>query len=224
MRRYYILLYTGVLTGILAACSNDKEKSKEKVQVDSVKVNTGTGTPPDSNQNTPAARGISFSRDSILSNAKAIVAYISSRDFEKVSEYVSPSRGLRFSMQSYILPGEQVFFPAGVAGLWTNPKKYKWGEDEAGEMTGTFRDYYARYVYNKDFAVKSEIGFNKVLRGGSNCMVNTGKIYSEFIHVDFFIPSVLPDTELDWSTLRLVFTQENGNWYLRHIIHDHWCI
>jgi hypothetical protein len=212
------------LTSILPGCSNNQEKSKENVQVDSSKVITDIEVPPDSVINPPDTPHLNFNRDSILNNAKEIVSYLKAKNFEKLSKYVSPTRGLRFSMESYIQPGDQVFFPAGVVGLWTNSKKYKWGEDEAGEMNGTFREYYSKYVYNKDFAGKAQVGVNKVLRGGSNCLVNTDKVYSEYINVDFFIQSTQPGAELDWSTLRLVFTQENGNWYLRHIIHDHWCI
>ncbi len=59
--------------------------------------------------------------------------------------------------------------------------------------------------------------------GRSNTSNNNFEIYSNAIIVEFHFSGFDSKYEgMDWESLRLVFEEKDGTWYLIGIIHDQW--
>ncbi len=197
-----------------------KTKDKEKESA-SVKENSGTISPdtkPDS-----LVKVIPY--DSILKIAKIIMGHIKEKDFGKLSSFISKDASLGFSSNAYITKEDLLLKKEEVAGLWNNGKKYTWGiGDASGEpIIATVAEYYKTYIYSNDFANAAKIEVNKLLQGNTTSITNFQEIYPGSAHVDFHFPNSGED-KFDWSTLRLIFINQNGSWYLRHIQQERYSI
>lgn len=149
------------------------------------------------------------------------------KNWAGLADIVHPSRGLTFSPYSYIDEDAVRFTPEQVRGLSREPeKKYTWGAfDGSGEpMELTFGDYYARFIFDKDFS-KAPCALNKIVRTSNseeNLNGNRVELFgAEAAFAEFYLPG---KDEMDWGSLRLVFVMENGQWRLVAISHDGWTV
>ncbi len=213
MKKIFILL---AIVSLAGCRSKDKEKDPLTATKDSTVISL-------SNADSPI---LSIPYDSILANAKLIINYIKAKEFEKVSSFVSIDSGLRFSPYSYIWHTDLRFTKEQVAGLWYNKKSYDWGgEDESGSsMIYPFKKYYEMFIYPNDFANAPQIEVNKTLRANTTSITNFKELYPGTINVDFHFPKTSEEIFYDWATLRLLFIEENGRWYLFNISHEKYSI
>lgn len=164
------------------------------------------------------------SQQQILDLATAVINLLKAKDMAALSKYVHPLLGLRFSPYAYIKDSDQVFTADQVAGLMSDTMIYTWGNyDGTGEpIEMPFADYYPRFVYDEDFANAPQIALNHRL-GVSSSLDNNQEFYPNAMIVEFYFPGFDPQYEgLDWRSLRLVFMNDNLNWYLAGIVHDQW--
>jgi len=219
-------LLTALLSVFILAGCNSKSKTSEKEIADSNAIQRDSAVQNNNTTPAPAADSTDISQyhTQLVLDAKAILADLKAKDFEQLDKFISPVLGLKFSPESSIQPNHQVFMGDELDELWTSPKKYLWGDNEAGEIRMTFKKYFESYVYDRDYLENGEVGYYKILRDGTTCIENYKQFYKDGVNVDFFVKNTSSEGAMDWSTLRLIFTRENGKWYLRHIIHDHWCI
>ena len=113
-----------------------------------------------------------------------------------------------------------------MSSLESDEEVYTWGlEDGIGEpirLTGT--EYFARYVYNADYAQAPEQALNQVLMQG-NALENVAAAYPEGRFVEYHFPGLDEALEgFDWCSLKLVFEPWQGDWRLVGIIHSEWTI
>ncbi|MFA9422104.1 MAG: hypothetical protein ACERLG_00890 [Sedimentibacter sp.] len=166
-------------------------------------------------------------QNNMLSTALEVVQLLSDGDMAGVSTYVHPTAGLRFSPYDYVdISADQVFTAAQVAGLMNDTQMYTWGNyDGSGEpINQNFADYFQEFVYDEDYENPNMIG-NNVLSGQGNIINNITDVYPNGVFADFHFTGFDPQYEgLDWSSLRLVFEEDNGTWYLVGIIHGQWTI
>jgi hypothetical protein len=162
----------------------------------------------------------------ILERAFVVINALKEKDMGRLVELVHPQMGLRFSPYATVKDSDQVFQAAQVAGLMTDPTVYLWGHfDGSGEPINlTFADYYAKFVYDEDFTNAPQIALNHRL-GMGNSIDNISEYYQEAMVVEFYFPGFDPQYEgMDWRSLRMVFLQSNGSWYLAGLVHDQWTI
>lgn len=164
------------------------------------------------------------SQQAAMDRAFLVVSALKDNDMAALASYVSPQMGLRFSPYAAVQETYQVFTANQVKGLWADNAPYIWG---AYSGTGdtielTFTDYYAKFVYDVDFANAPQISLNNRL-GVSTTLDNSTEYYPHAMIVEFYFPGFDPTFEgMDWRSLRLVFMQENNTWYLVAVIHDQW--
>ena len=167
------------------------------------------------------------SQDSLISTALEVVQVIKDEDMVALSTYIHPTQGVRFSPYGYIdVPTNQVFTIAQVPGLMTNPQILTWGSyDGTGDPIDlSFADYFEEFVYDEDYVNPHMIG-NNVLIGTGNTLNNIANVYPNGEFIEFHFTGFDPQYEgIDWSSLKLVFEEDNGTWYLIGIIHDQWTI
>jgi hypothetical protein len=64
----------------------------------------------------------------------------------------------------------------------------------------TFNDYFARFVYDQDYAAADEV-------------------------IEFHFTGFDPQFEgMDWKSLRIVLVKKEDQWFVAGIIHDEWTI
>ncbi|HWI66321.1 MAG TPA: hypothetical protein VNT75_31190 [Symbiobacteriaceae bacterium] len=159
--------------------------------------------------------------------AREAVEVLKSKDMEKLAALVHPEKGVRFTPYSNVDKQKDLVFKAGeLKGAWVNKRLYLWGNyDGSGDPINLgFADYYAKFVYDVDFASAPKIGWNESI-GQGNSLDNWRTAYPEGAMVEFHFPGFNSKyAGMDWRSLRLVFEQTGNQWYLVGIIHAQWTI
>ena len=163
----------------------------------------------------------------INSRTLDVISAMKNRDFVKLSTYVHPQKGVRFSPYSYVSTQSDLVFNADkIRNGNADQTKYVWGAyDGSGfPIEKTFQQYFDSFVYYYDFANAKEISYNRSI-GGGNTINNIFDAYPKSIIVEYHFPGFDPKYEgMDWQSLRLVFEESNGTWYLVGVVHDKWTI
>ncbi len=164
---------------------------------------------------------------SLLLTALQAVELLRDQDMNGLAAYVDPVKGVRFSPYGYVNLQSDLFFSAqAVASLPASSQVYTWGAfDGTGDpIDYNFNDYYGRFIYDQDFASPHLIGNNTII-GTGNTLINLNQVYPNGSFVEFHFTGFDPQyAGMDWRSLRLVFEQTNGIWYLVGIVHDEWTI
>lgn len=165
--------------------------------------------------------------EDLLFKTVEIVNLIKDKDFNKLADYVHPTKGLRFSPYDNIdVETSKVFTADELKNLINDDKIYLWGHyDGSGEpIELSFQDYYERFIYDADYANPQIIGNNVAVSYG-NAIDNTKEIYPNSHFIELHFKGLDPKYEgMDWRSLKLVFEQENGIWHLVAIVHGEWTI
>lgn len=163
----------------------------------------------------------------ISQRASEVILVLKEFDMLKLSSYVHPEIGLRFSPYSYVsIKDDLVFKASEIPGLKNSKAIFNWGTyDGSGlPIKLTFDEYYKKFVYDKDFANARIIAYNAII-GRGNMKNNNFEVYPRSIIVEYHFPGFDPQYEgMDWESLRLVFSKLESTWYLVGIIHDQWTI
>jgi hypothetical protein len=157
--------------------------------------------------------------------AQRIVEALAKRDLEVLAAVAHPS-GLRFSPYAYLDESDVVLRPAELEGALSDPTIRHWGAyDGSGDpIELSFADYFARFVYDVDFAKAPKVAVNEML-GSGNTISNLTEIYPDATFVEFHFPRFDPDAAgMDWRSLRLVLVPHDGRLRLAAIVHDQWTI
>ena len=179
------------------------------------------------------ARQVGDVGDSLAQRASQAVLALRDHDMAKLAALVHPLKGVMFSPYTFVrtlqgAPGEadMLFTREQVGGLWTDPTVYHWGSQDGSGLPIdlTFRAYYAEFVYDVDFAQPEAVGFDEFI-GQGNTLNNIREAYPLGVPVEYYFSGFDPQYGgMDWRSLRLVFEQMDGTWYLVGIVHDEWTI
>lgn len=168
-----------------------------------------------------------ISRSEVEAKSKMAVTALKEKDMQKLSTLVHPVKGVLFSPYSSIeLESDMVFTKEKIPNLLNLKELYNWGDyDGSGDTINlTFAQYYDKFVYDKDFANAEKVSYNEIQQTG-NSLVNIKDVYPQGHFIDYYLSGSNPDYGgLDWASLRLVFEQYNGQWYLVCIAHGQWTI
>lgn len=236
--KWLLLVMLVILTSTLFGCTNkDEIKSlkgemqiKEE-QIDSlntiIKTNEDTITTLKERVSELEVK-TNANSNTVLNQAMIVINMLKNKDMINLAEYIHPSRGVRFTPYSYIETQTNLIFQAEeITTLMDNTQLFTWGEfDGSGEpIDATFSDYYDLFVYDVDFAEPDLIGNNTIVGTSGNMVNNISQAYPTESFVEFhFSGSDAQYAGMDWKSLRLVFENVDGNWYLVGVIHDQWTI
>jgi hypothetical protein len=159
--------------------------------------------------------------------AEEVVQALKAKDMKSLSQLVHPSDGIRFSPYGHVdVENHQVFTNDQVEGLFHDTTVFNWGHfDGSGEpIEMTFNDYFARFVYDQDYAAADEVAVNERL-GHGNSIDNSSDVYPEATTIEFHFTGFDPQFEgMDWKSLRIVLVKKEDQWFVVGIIHDEWTI
>lgn len=160
--------------------------------------------------------------------AREVVEALEARDLGRLAERVHPEEGVIFSPYAYVEPETHVTLTAAdlrrVAGGESIERL--WGHhDGSGEpIRLPFREYFERFVYDAPYLAEGEVAVDR-RQGRGNTLDNAARVWPDGRIVEYHVPGTDPRYEgMDWRSLRLVFQEEDGRWYLVGIVHDEWTI
>lgn len=223
----FTLLLTLILSGCTSNSSTDLEKELKEKDERIAELEEENQTIKERLEELKEERSDKNIETSLLAKVIDVIEIIRDSDMENLSRYVHPSKGLRFSPYDYVdIETHQVFTKKEVAALGVNNEVYTWGSyDGSGEpIELNFSDYYNRFVYDVNFASPHMIGNNTQI-GTGNAVNNIEEAYPNGHFIEFHFKGFDPELSgIDWKSLKLVFEQEDGEWYLVGIIHGEWTI
>jgi hypothetical protein len=154
-----------------------------------------------------------------------VIEALRDKDMETLASYVHPEKGVRFTLYSYVDKDKDLVFDRkAIKNLLEDQSIYTWGYyDGTGDPVNmTPKEYYDRFVYDRDFASADEIGYNTALSTG-NTLNNQVEVYENPIIVEYYFPGFDPQYEgMDWESLSLIFEEYEGTWYLVGLVSSRW--
>ena len=162
----------------------------------------------------------------LLARARFALSCLEAKDWDRLAGVIHPHDGIVFSPYAYVEEDAVKLNAEEVSQLGAGEKIYVWGTyDGSGEPVElSFIDYYRRFVYDKDFMNALEVAANSLIRTG-NTESNLGEVFEaddEF--VEFHCPGEGPHADFEWASLRIVFRNYRGTWYVVGVVHDGWTI
>lgn len=227
MKRFLIAVI--VSSFLIMGCKNGcSKKDSGSPGEDSTDVNLGEI--PDSSQlHTSDSTQLVISKDSSLTGlTKEVLTIFKNKEYSKLDSFIHPMEGVRFSPYASVNPStDKQFSPEEFQRLVTanKSKKVNWGEyDGSGDpILLTPQEYFKKFVYDANFVHPEKYGVNNVIKTG-NSVNNLKSVYKESDFTESNFSGTKNGGGLDWKSVRLVFKQLNGRYYLVGIVHDQWTI
>lgn len=165
--------------------------------------------------------------DNLLATTVRVLELLKDKDMEDLSEFIHPTKGVRFSPYGHVdVDNHQVFSAEEVAELEGDAGFYTWGSyDGSGESIELdFNGYYDEFIFDEDFLNPQIIGNNVSVSQG-NSLDNISEVYEDGHFIELHFQGFDPQYEgIDWKSLKLVFEVVDNDWYLVGIVHDQWTI
>ncbi len=200
-----------LLFALFCGCNNQPEKKEEKVVV--------------AKATTPTAKGLT-QQDSIKAIGRQVLSLLKSHNYKELTTYFSAD-GVLFSPYAFIDTAQSKRltpedFLQAIDKNWT----LTWGHfDGTGEpIKLSIKAYLKKFVWNADYLNAEAVGFDQVIKQG-NSPNNLNTIYPNHHFIDYHFSGFDQKYNgMDWSSLRLVFENDNGEYFLVAIIHDQWTV
>lgn len=216
MKRLLIALF---VISITVACKKNVEKPVPNV-IDSVaQSKKDTVTTAQDMANKEAA--IKKINDEVLASLK-------NKDYKTFTSFIHPEKGIRFSMYAFVnVKEDKHFSKADFEKYQPTKTMFTWGAmDGSGDpYKATINDYLGKWVAAKDFTT-SQYSFNKFI-GGGNSLNNLKEMYPKSYFTENYLKGIDKNGEygeMNWKTLRLVFEEFQGKYYLIAVVNDQWTI
>lgn len=162
----------------------------------------------------------------VRERARLVMTALEAGSGEGVARYVHPTKGVRFSPYAHVRTesgGDLVFTAAQLTASASDQNQYTWGiQDGSGEpIKATITDYLKRF--DRPYLAGGQVGYNQVIKTG-NTQNNLAQAYPGAVFVEYHLLGTGEQADHNWSSVRLVFQQEKGTWYLVGVISDQWTI
>ncbi|OPJ55294.1 hypothetical protein [Alkalithermobacter paradoxus] len=221
MKKILILIVSVALAfTILSGCANQKPNEddiKEKVEERESSDETEEKENTSKENKSP--------KDIIGERSYEAIKALKNKDMKTLSEIVHPTKGVRFTPYTYVnVERDLVFDREKIANFFNDENVYMWGyfDGTGDDIKFNPSQYYERFIYSKDFINAEKVGYNEVLSFG-NMLENQFEVYDNPIVVEYYFSGFNPEYGgMDWRSLRLVFEEHEGKWYLVGIINNEW--
>lgn len=167
-------------------------------------------------------------KDSVLIGlTKDILTIFKSRQYAKLDTFIHPTEGVRFSPYATVEASDKKFSKESFHTLVTNGKgkRIHWGSyDGSGDpIVLTPNEYFRKFVYDANFVNPEKAKVNDFI-GGGNSINNLKNFYHDGDFTESHFSGSKQNGGMDWKSVRLVFKEINGKYYLVGVVHDQWTI
>lgn len=216
MKKYFFILVLLSLT----YCSKESETKSDILKKDSIIQKDSLKT-----ANSSLESGTVNKEETLKTLNNEILSTLKMKDYVKFTNYIHPEKGVRFSMYAYVNPKKDKNFTKEEFKKYvTTDIKFTWGDqDGTGDpLVLSIKDYLRDWVFRKDFS-KGEFQLNS-FKGTGNSLNNLKEIYPKLSFTENYLPGSEEYAEMDWNSLRFVFEELYGTYYLVAVINDQWTI
>lgn len=159
----------------------------------------------------------------VFALSNKVLQAIKNADIEKLSSFVHPTQGLRFSPYGYIdVKNDQHFSSKKLVETAKADKTIRWGHQDAKDDEYIYlsvKKYVSTWV--QDFSKAPQKAFNRIIETSSKN--NIKEVYPTAVFVEYHFPGTEKFDDHDWRSLRLVFVNDaSGKPCLVSIITDMW--
>nr|WP_300004252.1 hypothetical protein [Tissierella sp.] len=163
----------------------------------------------------------------ILVNSVKVLKALKEEDMESLKKYIHPEKGVRLTSYGYVdFDKDFVVKRDELVEMFKDPKTRSWGEyDGRGDpIELSLKDYYKEFIYDQDFLNPHLVAINNTVSMG-NTIDNVKEAYPEGEYIESYFKGFDEQFEgIDWRSLKLVFEEYKGKWYLVGIIHNEWTV
>ncbi|QRA41712.1 hypothetical protein [Chryseobacterium cucumeris] len=210
------LLIAVFVLSLVTACKKEAGKPVPN-EIDSIAQNkTDTAGTVQTHADKEAA--LKLANDEVLKALK-------DKDYTAFASFIHPQKGIRFSMYAFVnLKEDKHFSKADFEKYQPTKTLFTWGkQDGSGDpYKATINDYLGKWVFSKDFTA-SQYSVNKFI-GGGNSLNNLKEIYPKADFTENYIKGTEKSGNMDWKTVRFVFEEFEGKYYLIAVVNDQWTI
>ena len=171
---------------------------------------------------------VPLNKDSVLmSLTKEVLTIFKSQQYAKLDTFIHPSEGVRFSPYATVESTDKKFTKDDYNSLVTTGKgkRIKWGSyDGSGDpIILTPQEYFKKFVYDANFVKPEQAKVNHFI-GEGNSINNLKNFYGGTDFTESYFSGSKKYGGMDWKSVRLVFKEFNGRYYLVGVVHDQWTI
>ncbi|MGR3856560.1 hypothetical protein [Chryseobacterium indologenes] len=210
------LLITVFVLSLITACKKEAGKPVPN-EIDSIAQNK-TDTAGTAQTRADKEAALKLANDEVLKALK-------DKDYATFASFIHPQKGIRFSMYAFVnLKEDKHFSKADFEKYQPTKTLFTWGtQDGSGDpYKATINDYLGKWVFSKDFTA-SQYSVNKFI-GGGNSLNNLKEIYPKADFTENYIKGTEKSGNMDWKTVRFVFEEFEGKYYLIAVVNDQWTI
>jgi hypothetical protein len=211
---------------------------KDKAKENKVELETGDNVQA-INRNADSLLKVKFLQDNIklrhrkdsilLRLTNNILVALKNKNYPAFADYIHPASGIRFSPYGYVDTLSHLRFSRDkfiATAKDDNQEMIVWGKfDATGDpIKMTLNNYLQRFVYDVDFVRPEKRAVNDFIATG-NSLNNLLSVYKNCDFTESYFSGFKKEyAGMDWKSLRLVFKERNGKFFLVGIVHDEWTI
>ncbi len=167
-------------------------------------------------------------KDAVLTSlTKEVLTIFKNKQYTRLDSLIHPEEGVRFSPYATVSAEDNRFSRQAFHQLVTTQKnkKINWGHyDGSGDpILLTPAEYFNLFVYDGNFLQPSKFDINNFIRTG-NSINNLRNSYEGSDFTESHQDGTTQNSGIDWKSVRLVFKQWQGKYYLVGVVHDQWTI
>lgn len=211
------LLISMLVLGLAVACKKEAGKPIPN-EIDTIARVKETDSVKTVQDKVKKEGALKLANDEVLQALKA-------KDYKAFASFIHPEKGVSFSMYAFVDPkADKNFSKADFEKYQPTKTLFTWGaKDGSGDpYKATINDYLGKWVFSKDFTT-GQYSANKFI-GGGNSLNNLQKIYPKSDFTENYIKGTEKNGEMDWKTVRFVFEEFQGKYYLIAVVNDQWTI
>lgn len=223
----------GGLLGVIGTWSHSQtqENNQENTQVPAIYTEVAAPYYQDSLETVqPSQEGdvvVDSESYALLERGFLVADLLAKKDYETLSTYVHPEKGVRFTPYSWVdFALDRVLTAEKIKYVEQDTTVYTWGiQDGSGfDLDLTTAEYFAQFVSPLDYTTAPCVATDTVLIHG-NSLENIKEAYPDARFVDFSFHGMEPEFGgIDWSSLKLVFERVEDTFYLVGVVRGQWTI
>lgn len=163
--------------------------------------------------------------ETLTTIATEILTALKAKDYKAFTAYFHPTDSVLFSPYGFIdIKTSKKLTKATFTKLIDERGSVNWGYyDGTGKAIRlSAQQYLDKFVYNADYLNAEKTAFNQVI-GKGNSLNNLKEVYPRHPFIEYYFSGFNQKYEgMDWTSLRLVFSAYEGNYYLVAVVHDQW--
>ena len=228
MKKLFVIIVS--ICSFAIACKNKSESKIETTTGDNAKtIDRKADSLLQAKRLQDSVRSVHRKDSILLKLTQNILLALKNKNYPAFANYIHPVSGIRFSPYGYVDTLSHLRFSREkfiASAKDDNQEMIVWGEfDGTGDpIKMTLNNYMQRFVYDVDYIKPEKRTVNDFVAAG-NSLNNLSSVYKDCDFTESYFSGFKKEyAGMDWKSLRLVFKERNGRFFLIGIVHDEWTI